>query len=525
VTDGAQADAGGLTPERWRQAKRVFAGALERAPGERQAYVAEACAADPALCREVESLLASAEGASGFLATPAAVLGGAPQGQPSVLAAGHLIGRYRVLGLLGAGGMGQVYLAEDPRLGRKVALKLLPRALSTDPDRLRRFEQEARAASALSHPNVCVVHEIGETDDGRPYIAMEHVPGESLREVLERHRRAGTRVSMGQALDIARQIAGGLEAAHAAGVVHRDVKPENVMVRPDGLVKVLDFGLAKLAAPEAPASGHASRGRSVHTEPGTVLGTVQYMSPEQARGLPVDARTDVWSLGVVLYELLAGRPPFEGETPSDIMVAVLDREPAPLVGLTPNVPDEVRAIAARALIKDRERRSQSTAGIGRELSVVWRRVDAAGESGAPGPGDAAPARAPGRGVGGRVRRWPLVGALVLTAIGAAGVWAAAARGRVPSPATVAPPPVDQKYVVAVLPFESVSADTEQGLLRRRGDGGDHGTPLPALGAARAQPRRSRAVPQCLGPAAAHGQGTRRGERRRGERSRVRATGR
>ena len=368
---GPSASAHAAQRERWQAVKRTFEAVLAREPSERVAYLDAACASDPLLRAEVESLVAAHESADSFLATPAAVLNDGFDARSSVLAQGQRVGRYCVLGLLGVGGMGQVYLAEDPRLGRKVALKLLPRPLSTDPDRLRRFEQEARAASALSHPNVCGVHEVGDTADGRRYIAMEHVPGESLRQMLGRHVTGDLRIPLHQVIDIAQQIASGLEAAHAAGVVHRDVKPENVIVRPDGLVKVLDFGLAKT---ELPASFDARQRQWAHTEPGMVIGTVQYMSPEQARGLSVDARTDVWSVGAVMYEMLTGRPPFAGETASDVLVAVLGRQPPPLHDVSSPVPPALEHAVHRALQKDRALRFPHAAELRRALQRAWDEV-------------------------------------------------------------------------------------------------------------------------------------------------------
>src|SRR5438270_12913643 len=222
---------------------------------------------------------------------------------------------------LDPGGMGEVYLAEDTRLGRALALKLLLAEYTQDSARVRRFEQEARAASALNHPNILTIYEVGEAG-GRHYIATEYVEGETLRQKI----RSGP-LAIGEAADIAAQAAEALSAAHAAGIAHRDVKPENVMVRPDGYVKVLDFGLAKLVERRG-ADGEAET-ETAQTNPGTVMGTTWYMSPEQARGLPVDARTDVWSLGVVLYEMLAGSPPFAGSTSSHVIVSILEREPPP----------------------------------------------------------------------------------------------------------------------------------------------------------------------------------------------------
>src|SRR5947209_17056624 len=219
---------------------------------------------------------------------------------------GTRMGRYEIRLKLGAGGMGEVYLAEDTQLGRKVALKLLPSDLMQNEDRLRRFEQEARAASALNHPNILTIFEIGKTETAN-FIATEFIDGETLRQHLAR-----TTMKLTEALDIGVQVASALSAAHEAGIIHRDIKPDNIMLRRDRLVKVLDFGLAKLTEPQAVAADtSAPTMPKAETEPGVVMGTVQYMSPEQARGLPVDARTDIFSLGVLVYEMLANRTPFE----------------------------------------------------------------------------------------------------------------------------------------------------------------------------------------------------------------------
>ena len=225
--------------------------------------------------------------------------------------------------------MAEVYLAEDTRLNRLVALKLLPPYFASDSARLRRFQSEARAASALNHPNILTIHEVGE-DDGRAgapvyFIATEFIDGQTIRELIKNDA-----LSLEEILDSVEQVASALSVAHTAGIVHRDIKPENIMRRPDGLVKILDFGIAKLIEPETPDHVNETTGFRTHTDAGLVMGTVNYMSPEQARGLPVDERTDVWSLGVVLYEMLSGRLPFSGATRMDTLVAVLDREFAPL---------------------------------------------------------------------------------------------------------------------------------------------------------------------------------------------------
>src|SRR5947209_1529676 len=253
---------------------------------------------------------------------------------------------YRILSSLGAGGMGEVYLAEDTQLNRTVALKILPAALASDRQRMLRFIQEAKAASSLNHPNILTVYEIGHTDSTH-FIATEFIKGETLRQHLK-----SARVKLSEALNIAIQIADALAAAHDAGIIHPDIKPENIMVRRDGYVKVLDFGLAKLTEQRASSSPTALT--LADTGPGIVIGTVTYMSPEQARGLKVDERTDIFSFGVVLYEMLAGRAPFGGPTPSDVIVSILDREPQPLVRLQPNVSPELQRMVTKALPKDRD---------------------------------------------------------------------------------------------------------------------------------------------------------------------------
>jgi serine/threonine protein kinase/thioredoxin-like negative regulator of GroEL len=257
---------------------------------------------------------------------------------------------YIVEATIGEGGMGVVYRARDTRLGRSVALKVLSGAPMGNPDSLRRFEQEARTASSLNHPNIVTIHEIGEVD-GVHFIAQELVAGETLR-----HRLTTRKMTIGEAVDVAIQVAGALDAAHAAGVVHRDIKPENIMLRPDGYAKVLDFGVAKLARPDGAADSATIE--QLHTLPGSVVGTVRYMSPEQARGLAVDGRSDVFSLGIVLYEMIAGRAPFDGHTSTDLLVAILSHEAAPLGMATPGVPLELERVVAKALRKSPDERYQ-----------------------------------------------------------------------------------------------------------------------------------------------------------------------
>jgi eukaryotic-like serine/threonine-protein kinase len=343
-----------MTPERWEQVGKLYQAALALPPAERETFLDDACVDDTAMRREVESLLAAEDGAGSFLA--AGAMNDAAKmlaGDKSLPLVGKRLNHYQVLSLLGAGGMGEVYLAEDTRLKRKVALKLLPTELTANQDRLRRFEQEARAASALNHPNIITIHEIGESGQWH-YLVTELIDGETLRERLNQGR-----IGFSAALDIALQIASALVAAHKAGIVHRDIKPENIMLRSDGLVKVLDFGLAKLT--ESSTSGLSSNAPTraqVNTETGMVMGTARYMSPEQARGQKVDARTDIFSFGVVFYEMITGRAPFEGETTSDVVAAILKSEPPPLVDGAHEVPRELEHIVSRALRKDPERRYQ-----------------------------------------------------------------------------------------------------------------------------------------------------------------------
>jgi len=266
------------------------------------------------------------------------------------LPTGARLGSYEITGLLGAGGMGEVYRARDARLQREVSIKVLPEALAADPDRLARFEREAQTASNLNHPNILTIFEIGESA-GTRFMAAELVQGETLRARLGRGPIAVTEI-----IDVATQIATGMAAAHEAGVVHRDLKPDNVMIRPDGLVKVLDFGLAKSVAPP---SAESALETLPQTTAGTIAGTVRYMSPEQTRGLPLDARSDVFSLGTVIYEMLSGRPPFQGETATDVMVAIVDREPPALEGRRPDTPPELRGIVMRCLDKEAAKRYAS----------------------------------------------------------------------------------------------------------------------------------------------------------------------
>lgn len=290
------------------------------------------------------------------------------------LPSGTKLGPYEILGVLGAGGMGEVYRARDSRLGRTVAIKILPPESLEKPERVARFEQEARAASARNHPNILTIYDIGQSGETR-YIAMEFVEGETVRHLL----RTGP-LPVKKALDVAAQTAAALAAAHAAGIVHRDIKPENIMVRPDGYVKVLDFGLAKLAEPPLSASlsdpsAPTATAVLAMTEPGRILGTWLYMSPEQARGQEVDARTDVWSLGAVLYEMVTGKSPFAARTLSDTLAAILNCEPAPVTELRNDAPIELDHIVSKALAKEREDRYQSIQDMALDLKQLRKALE------------------------------------------------------------------------------------------------------------------------------------------------------
>ncbi|MEP7340130.1 MAG: protein kinase [Acidobacteriota bacterium] len=364
-----------MTPERYRQIGELYHAALELEPIRRAAFLDEACQGDDELSGEIRRLLASNEEAGSFLAAPvlqtAAQLIAEDQADAMI---GRRLGRYRILSRIGAGGMGEVYLAEDERLGRRIALKLLPAEFAANPERLRRFEREARAASATDHPNIVTIHEIGEAE-GVHFIAGEFVEGETVRRLIEREALPPL-----DALDIALQVADALSAAHAAGIVHRDIKPENIMLRPDGYVKVLDFGLAAITQSQLPATGDDSDAPTIPTDtaPGTILGTVSYMSPEQTRGQKLDARSDLWSLGVVLYEMLTQRKPFPGESMPDIFVAILDRQPPPLSQSISNPAAQsagLERILTMLLAKSRDQRYPSAMQLTADLKKLHHRLE------------------------------------------------------------------------------------------------------------------------------------------------------
>src|SRR6266850_5809029 len=334
-----------MTPERLREIERLFHEARERTPAERDAFLARACAHDSTLRREVESLLAQPP--AGVIDAPLGALVAALVAPPAPrLAPGSSVGPYRIERLLAVGGMGEVYRARDTTLGRDVAIKVLPRHFTADPERLARFEREARMLAALNHPNIGAIYGLEAAAGGVRALVLELVEGETVADRIQRGP-----VPVTDALTIARQITDALEVAHEKGIIHRDLKPANIKITPGGVVKVLDFGLAKAATGElqSPAVTVGS------TQQGTILGTAAYMSPEQARGHAVDKRTDIWAFGCVLYEMLTGRAAFAGDTIADTIAAILQREPD-WRALPAGTPAPVKRLLRRCLEKDpRER--------------------------------------------------------------------------------------------------------------------------------------------------------------------------
>jgi len=361
-----------MKPERWHEVDKILQSVLERDPAERGAYLDQVCAGDEQLRHAVLTVMASYKEDGTFMASPVLEVSGDDFADGAKLKPGDSIGPYRIRKPIGRGGMGEVYLAEHTTLSREVALKILPEHFLDDAQRVQRFRQEARAVLALNHPNVVTVYDIGEAE-GVHFISTEFVEGQTLRE-----RMAHARLTVSEAIEIAAQVAGAIAYAHEKGVIHRDIKPENIMLRPDGYVKVLDFGIAKLTERQTKTTADPNEAQTrmkVETSPGMVMGTAHYMSPEQARGKKVDERTDTWSLGAVLYEMLTGRPPFEGETPSDIIGLILQRDPAPLSALMPDAPPELERIVSKALDKSQDERYQTAKDLLADLRRFKRRYE------------------------------------------------------------------------------------------------------------------------------------------------------
>jgi serine/threonine protein kinase/TolB-like protein/cytochrome c-type biogenesis protein CcmH/NrfG len=411
--------------EQWRQIESLYHTARERPPQERARFLEDACGSDEALRREVESLLANEDLASTFLEPETTAAADEP------VAPGERVGPYVVLELLGVGGMGEVYKAQDTRLQRHVAIKFLPRAFADDPAALERFQREARAASALNHPHICTIHDVGELH-GRPFLVMELLDGQSLRD-----RIAGQPVPVPVLMDVARQVCDGLKAAHARGIVHRDIKPANIFVTASGQVKILDFGLAKLGAEPATALSTvtllaARRARSAKlTSPGSIMGTIAYMSPEQARGEDLDAQTDVYSFGVVLYEMATGHIPFLRRTSDETIAAILTEAPVKPSASNPAIPGQLERVILKALEKTRAARYQSVATLLADLEE-WQRQKATAATQ-------------------KTRRWMLATAGTSVAALAGGAFLARR--------SLFPP--ERRILVAVLPFENIGANSQE----------------------------------------------------------------
>src|SRR6266513_1079471 len=360
-----------MTPARLRTIEEIYRTALDQEPDQIRAFLDTACEGDEVLRRKVEALLASRERAASFIETSAVgLVTRIIQNGHADLLVGRTIGHYKLSERIGTGGMGEVYLATDITAGRKAALKLLPMRFTGDAERLKRFQQEARAVVGLNHPNILTVYEIGE-DHSIHYIASELIEGETLRQHLTRGR-----MELIEAVDIAIQMASALAVAHNAGIVHRDIKPENIMLRPDGYVKVLDFGIAKLAEQEVPATMPKDEALLVvETNLGSILGTVRYMSPEQACGGQLAKTTDIWSLGVVLYEMATAHSPFAGGTPREMMSSILETEPPPLTRYNKQTPAELQQIISKTLCKDRKERYGSAHDLFKALKDLRHKLE------------------------------------------------------------------------------------------------------------------------------------------------------
>lgn len=363
-----------MDSERLKKIEEIYNAVLDVAPDKREIFLKEECGDDPELRQEIESLISFENNSQNFLDTPfeslVAEMISTKEKRENL--AGKEISHYKIQRIIGKGGMGEVYLADDTKLNRRVAIKVLPAELIENQDRLRRFELEAKSASALNHPNILTIHEFGIENDLH-FIVMEFVNGKSLSEKI-----AEGGLTLGEKLDIVMQVASALSQAHEAGIVHRDIKPENILIRNDGYVKVLDFGLAKLIEQQPVLNNESLEEptkKLVRTGLGVIMGTAPYMSPEQARGVNIDTRTDIWSLGVCFYELLTGQKPFFGETHADVIAKLLSSEPKPLSSFNQDFPPELDRIGSKALTKNVEARYQSAKEFRADLDKIRKRLE------------------------------------------------------------------------------------------------------------------------------------------------------
>jgi eukaryotic-like serine/threonine-protein kinase len=369
-----------LTPENWERVKEIFGAALARPAAERDTFLDLACDGDQSLRQEVESLLKSYGEADRFMEVPAIhSAANSLAGDQNKLSVGQRISHYEILALLGEGGMGEVYLARDNKLDRKVAIKILPRYFAMDPGRLQRFRHEARAASTLNHPHICVIHEISETDDGRPFISMEYIEGVTLNEKIHLEQ-----TDLKKLLRYLQHVAEGMAKAHAAGIVHRDLKPDNIMISRDGHAKILDFGLAKLveSTGRSDTTNESSSQLKTailqgHSIPGMILGTVGYMSPEQAQGQvnQTDHRSDIFSFGCILFEAVARRKAFEGKGTLDSLHNIVHSPTPQIKDFNTDAPDELQKIIRRCLAKDPDDRYHSIKDVAIELKELRRELE------------------------------------------------------------------------------------------------------------------------------------------------------